>query len=308
MRLRLVYFALAFLAASSVLSDESSYKMKKFLINELELLKLSLAIQSNDIVVAKQLIAAGTNLNRIFEIPKDIDIDQFEYHNRSHSLIDRAVDGFIGLIEPLPSKPQNNKTAQSFTRTSTLLNVYIAIDDIEAQTLALDLGANPLITPNWSSDAFYVAIFFRKPAALDILLQKYSFELLPLDRQKSLIASLPQVNTLGNSITGYEHTLDPRFLEVATKNKIDLSRPIEPLSFTGGKPKNLLQVSLFDQFDSGKDLGTAIWLVEHGFNRTVEGSESISEMLDHLERKKSLSKRSLTQIAQLHELISKIKK
>jgi hypothetical protein len=73
----------------------------------------------------------------------------------------------------------------------------------------------------------------------------------------------------------------------------------------GGKPINLLQVCLNDEYDSGDGLLTALWLIEHGFDKLIGEGESISTLLDRIQVKTTLQKGGLEKIARIRELISK---
>ncbi len=131
--------------------------------------------------------------------------------------------------------------------TTTLLNVYIATDDLASAEFALQLGANPLTKTTWMYDAFELSIQFEKDQALNLLFKKYPFESLPKDRQQSLILAMPRQKTHGNFFFGYTCEMDASLLEVGLKNKIDFDYALEKENMMKDRyPSSLMQEALND--------------------------------------------------------------
>lgn len=254
--------------------------MQAFLKNESRLLQLSNAIQEKDLELAKKLIQDGTDINYVFDIPINVNLEKFEYTNKKIGISDRVIDGTMSLVFDLAT---GKKKPKPVGLKSTLLNVYIALDKLESVEMALNLGANPLIVTTWIHDAFEICIQLRKEKSLDLLLNKVPFESLPKARQLSLITSLPRHNTNGNCAFGYFCELDSRLLDIGLIHKINFDMPIEKISMVKSTSiSSLLQESL----SSTEGLLVVEWLLKNNFGKTLSKQE-ILKRVDEINLKPS---------------------
>lgn len=263
----LVFF-LTFCMCLAQSNTQNEDLKKMFFKNQPSLAQLAEALKSSDLGTAKSLMKNGLDINALIEIPNDIDLEKYEFKNKSIGWTDRLIDGTFGAIWDMATSKKKSKL--KINCNTTLLNVLVVLDEYDAIAGALKLGADPLIVTTWNHDAIEAALSLRKSRALDLFLQSYHFNTLPISRQHAVIKRLPKIDINGNALFGYECVLDTSLLEVGIKHKIDFDMTL--VSENSMKQKvssTLLKESLKDS----SDLLTVEWLLLNNFGKAISSDE-----------------------------------
>jgi hypothetical protein len=166
-------------------------------------LGLVLDIQAGDEAAARKKIAAGLDLDQPVAPPATFD---FKRIFGLSPLQRKRADA----LTPAPSGGRADETL-------TILNFFIANDDLPAIRLALKLGANPNAKGSFYFDSFRFASEFERADALDILLQAIPFSKMTDAEQARRLADLPKIKTVNHWLSETEYRLDPTLLRVASK-------------------------------------------------------------------------------------------
>jgi hypothetical protein len=162
-------------------------------------------IQSGDEAGARRKMAAGLDIDQPVAPPATFDFKRIF----GLSPFERKMANALTLT-PAPSGGRSHETI-------TLLNFFIANNDLPALRLTLRLGANPGAKGSFYYDSFRFASEFNRAAALDLLLQDHPFSKMTDDEQARRLADLPKIKTVRHWLSEDEYQLDPSLLEVANK-------------------------------------------------------------------------------------------
>lgn len=161
-------------------------------------------IQNGDEAAARRRIAAGLDINRPVAPPAAFD---FKRIFGLSPLQRRMADA----LTPAPAGGRADETL-------TLLNYFIANNDLAAMRLALKLGADPNAQGTFFHDSFRFAAEFERADALDILLDAVPFSTMSDEVQARRLAWLPRIKTVNHLFGDTEYRLAPALLEVARKH------------------------------------------------------------------------------------------
>ena len=171
------------------------------------------AIEAGDEAAARAKIAAGLDLDRPVAPPANFDFKRIF----GLSPFDRK------LADALTPAPSGGRSEQ----TLTVLNYFIANNDLPAIRLALKLGASPTAKGSFYFDSFRFASEFERADALDLVLEVVPFSSMTDAEQGRRLANLPKIKTVNHLFSDTEYRLDPALLEVAKKHhaNFDLRMP-----------------------------------------------------------------------------------
>jgi hypothetical protein len=160
-------------------------------------------LQSGDEAAARRKIAAGLDLDRPVAPPASFDFKRiFDLSPFERQMAD--------ALTPATSGGRSNQTI-------TLLNFFIANNDLPAIELALKLGASPNAHGSFYFDAFRFASEFERADALALLLRAVPFSKMSDAEQARRLADLPKIKTVRHWLSEDTYELDPTLLEVANK-------------------------------------------------------------------------------------------
>ncbi len=160
-------------------------------------------IQSGDEAAVRKKIAAGLDLDQPVAPPATFDFKRIF----GLSPFERKM---ADALTPAPSGIRSNQTI-------TILNFFIANNDLPAIRLALKLGANPNAKGSFYYDSFRFASEFERADALDLLLQVLPFSKMTDAEQARRLADLPKIKTVRHLLSEDTYQLDPTLLQVANK-------------------------------------------------------------------------------------------
>ena len=164
---------------------------------------LVLDIQAGDEAAARRKIAAGLNLDRPVAPPATFDFKRIF----GLSPLERTR---ADALTPAPTGGRSDETL-------TILNFFIANNDLPAIRLALKMGADPDAKGSFYGDSFRFASEFERADALDLLLQGHPFSTMTDADQARRLADLPKIKTVRHWLSEDEYRLDPTLLQVANK-------------------------------------------------------------------------------------------
>lgn len=162
------------------------------------------AIQSGDEAAARAKIAAGLDLDCPVAPPAAFDFKR----------IFGLSPGQRKLADALTPAPYGGRADE----TITLLNFFIANNDLPSIRLALKLGADPNAKGSFYFDSFRFASEFNRADAMDLLLQAVPYSTMNDEDQARRLADLPRINTVNHLFSDTEYRLDPALLQVALKH------------------------------------------------------------------------------------------
>lgn len=242
------------------------------------------AIENRNSIEIKKIIASSERIeiNQPVKLPGN-----FNFHKIDHlSFFDILLGN---ALTPAPY------TGGYSGETITILNYFIANNDLNSITEALKLGADPKAQGTWYYDSYFFSCRFKRPEALNIILEDTYF--LAYTSKASFIDKLPIINTVNHWFSETEYKLDPQLLEVALKHKVNFDILLPEW---GGSTMLTNNMSL-------NGYGTVIWLLEHNAARPdlpdKDGKTIISITNDWLKGVKPDDKYRKSQLLKIKNLL-----